>query len=351
MIRVALVGLGWWGRHILACLADVDRMQLVRAVDPRADAQAELAQTSGVVFSTDLQPVLDDARVDAVILATPHSLHVEQTQACAAAGKHVFVEKPLALTRAGAARAIRACEQAGVQLGVGHERRFEPAMEDIERLIVTGELGTIMHVESAFSHDLLARVDPADWRAAPEESPLPAVTGMGIHLTDMYVHLFGMVDEVFALSTTRGTGHWARGDTFSALLRFTSGVTGTISALLETPLFVRFQVFGSQGWVEARSDSHPGQPGITRLGICRSGGPPETRELAWIDSVGANLDAFASAVEGRADYPLSNAEKLENITVFEALVASVNAGAAVRVADIRAAGEPLQRHPSRITVS
>ena len=332
MIDAALVGLGWWGQRILDSLGNSERMRVVRAVDQNPRTFDALRDDPQLALSTELQHALDDARVEAVILATPHSLHVEQTEACAAAGKHVFVEKPLALSRDGARRAIDACERAGVQLGVGHERRFEPAMTEIETLIANGALGTVMHVEANFSHDFLARIHPADWRAAPDESPLPALTGMGIHLTDAYVHLFGPVEEVFTMSATRGRA-WPCGDTFSVLLRFASGITGYINAILETPLFVRLQVFGSRGWVEARSDAHPAEPGVTQLSVCLAEQAPQTRELHYIDSVLANLDAFADAVAGRASYPMPNAEKLANIAVFEAIVASAKTRAMVRLAE------------------
>jgi predicted dehydrogenase len=330
VINAALVGLGWWGRHILDSLRDSERIRVVRAIDQNPGAFDSLPNGHELPFSSELQDALDDVKIDAVILATPHSLHVEQTEACAAAGKHVFVEKPLALDQAGAQRAIDACERTGVQLGVGHERRFEPAMLEIEALLASGKLGTIMHVESNFSHDFLANIDPDDWRAAPDESPLPALTGMGIHLTDAYVHLFGPVDEVFTMSATRGKT-WVSGDTFSVLLRFVSGVTGYINAILETPLFVRFQVFGSRGWVEARSDAHPAQPGVTQLSICAAGKSPETREVRYVDSVLANLEAFADAVAGQAPYPMPNAEKLANVALFEAIVASAATRSAVRL--------------------
>lgn len=328
MINAALVGLGWWGRHILSSLRDSERLRVVRAIDRNPAALDSLPDDHGLTLSTELGDALADARIDAVILATPHTVHLMQTEACAAAGKHVFVEKPLALTHADALQAVDACRSAGVQLGVGHERRFEPAIAAIRELIDSGELGTIMHAESNFSHDFLAAMDPRDWRAAPEESPLPALTSMGIHLTDAYLHLFGNVQDVVTMSAARGEV-WVSGDTFSVLMRFASGATGYINAILETPLFVRLQVFGSKAWVEARSDAHPAQPGTTRLTVCRAGEKPVTRELASLDTVRANLEAFADAAGGGAPYPITDAEKTGNIALFEAIVRSARENALI----------------------
>jgi len=100
-----------------------------------------------LALTDDLDAVLADPAIDAVLLATPHSLHPAQVIACAEAGKQVFCEKPLALHRADAARMFGACREAGVTLAVGHNRRFWPSMRALRDIVTSGELGTILHVE------------------------------------------------------------------------------------------------------------------------------------------------------------------------------------------------------------
>ena len=326
MVTAAIVGLGWWGRHIAGCLkAPGAKLRLVRGVDSRAEKLGELAGEYGIPITTELDDALSDTGVQAVILATPHSLHESQILACAAAGKHVFCEKPLALSATSARRSIDACKAAGIVLGVGHERRFEPAFCAMKRLVDAGELGTLMHLEANFSHDLLAHLSPADWRASPQESPIPALSAMAIHLTDAYLYLCGPISEVFAYSTQR-LGNWGSGDVLTVQLKFESGLTGSLSTILVTPMFVRSQIFGSQAWVEARSDTHPGQPGITTLTLSRTGRKKSVEALEFVDTVRVNLDAFAEAVAGRAAYPISTQEQLGNIAVMEAIVESVRTG-------------------------
>ena len=248
MISAAIVGLGWWGRHIVASLNGNDKLRITRGVAPRLDVLNLLPSDAQFPITSSLDDALRDDEIDAIVLATPHSTHEEQIIRSAQAGKHVFAEKPLTLTRGSAERAINACDRAGVVLGIGHERRFEPAMEAIKELVRSESLGTLMHVESNFSHDLLANVDPKDWRASPTESPIPALSAMGIHLTDAYIHLFGPIREVFAQTSQRHS-RWGSGDTLSVQFLFASGLTGYLSSLLVTSMFVRFQVFGSSGWV------------------------------------------------------------------------------------------------------
>ena len=330
MINAALVGLGWWGKHIVASLRESDKIRIARGIDIRPAAVSDFAREHGVPLSADLQEALDDPHIQAVILATPHSLHEEQLRRAAEAGKHVFCEKPLALNKASAERAIAACEAAGVVLGVGHERRYEPAMVEIKRLIDSGEIGTIMHVEANFSHDLLAHVDPSDWRASTVDAPAAGMTAMGIHLTDAFISMLGTVDRVFAQTAQRVVPS-ASGDVISVHLQFTSGATGYLNAILVTPFFMRLHVFGANGWVESRDTVHPEAAGITSLTVRKTGGEPQTREYRSIDTVRANFEAFAVAASGGRPYPYTREQKLHNIAVLEAIFTSVATGQAVSV--------------------
>ena len=331
MIRAAVVGLGWWGRTIVQRLRGSEKLRVVRTVDVRSDAAGPLAAEHGLPLSSSLDEALADPEVEAVLLATPHSLHRSQTLAAAAAGRHVFCEKPLALRYADAKEMVEACRERGLVLGVGHERRFEPALIEVKRLIDAGELGTVMHVEANFSHDKLAGVPADDWRSSKVDSPIPAITGMGIHLTDAFIHMLGEVSEVYA-QTARRVLETEGGDVASVQVRFASGATGFLSSILLTPLYLRFTVFGAKAWVEVRNDTHPDTPGPASLSLCRAGGMPEDRQFEWTDTVRANLEAFADAVAGRAPYPFSDAEKVANIALLEALCQSAETGRPVDLA-------------------
>jgi predicted dehydrogenase len=325
MIRAAIVGLGWWGRTIVQRLRGCDKLHLVRAVDVRPEAAGPFAAEHGLPLSSGLDEALADPGVEAVILATPHSLHKSQVLVSAAAGKHVFCEKPLALRHADAREMVQTCSERGLLLGVGHERRFEPALIEVKRLIDAGELGTIMHIEANFSHDKLANVPKDDWRSSSVDSPIPAITGMGIHLTDAFIHMIGEVGEVYT-QTARRILEAEGGDVASVQMRFAGGATGFLNCILVTPLYLRLAVFGSKAWVEVRNDTHPDTPGPTTLTLCRVGGTPESRRFEWTDTVRANLEAFADAIEGRAPYPFSDAQKIASIAVLEALCESAQTG-------------------------
>ncbi len=331
MIRCAIAGFGWWGQHIAKRLDTSPKLRLRYIVEPSAP-RAEAARGAGYETRETLQAALEDESVDAVILTTPNTLHEEQVRAAAAAGKHVYCEKPLGLNGASAKRSVEACRAAGLVLGIGHERRWEPAMQETARLVKDGSLGTIMHAESAFSHDKLANVPAGDWRTRSDVAPAAGMTGMGIHLTDLYIAMFGKVATVEALTADRILG-WETGDVVTAQLGFEAGMTATLSAILKTPHFIRFHVFGSDAWVESRNSTHPDTPGgIAELVLQRTGVEPIRKTFEWTDTVMANLEAFADAIEGRSIYPYSDFEKVHNIEVLEAIAKSARDRQAVHLA-------------------
>ena len=330
MIKAAIVGLGWWGKQIVGSLQGRSgKIRFVRGVDANLEAVRAFAAEKGFPVTGEYEDILADPEVEAVLIVTPHDLHEEQIIRAAGAGKHVFCEKPLALTMAAAKRAVDACEAAGVLLGVGHERRFEPAMIEIKRMIDKGELGTILHVEANFSHDSLKGLPADNWRVSHPFVP-PAMTGMGIHLTDSYLHLLGPVEKLYAQPAWRVTD-WKAGDGIAVTFKFVSGVTGLLSSLMATPFFMRFQVFGSEAWVEARDTVRPEAEGKVHFTVRRRGQEPSTREVPSIDSIAANIEAFADAVAGKSVYPFTRAEKIGNVAVLEAIARSAETGEAVLV--------------------
>ena len=321
MINAAVVGLGWWGNVIVARLKSSNVIRVGMAVDANP-AQESFAREHGLKFTASFEDALRDPNIQAVILCTPHSTHTTLVLAAAAAGKHVFCEKPLALTREDAERSVEACRQAGVALGIGHERRYELAIGEVRRLIRAGALGIIMHAEANFSHDKLAKMPAGDWRTSAKDAPAAGMTAMGIHLTDLFLDLLGPATEAYAATTSR-VAYPETGDVISAHLRFASGATAYFNAILVTPHYLGLRIFGSEAWVEVRNHTHPDTPGPTTLVLQHRDGRRETRDYDWTDTVRANLEAFANAALGKAAYPIADRDKVGNIAVLEAICRSV----------------------------
>ena len=321
VFNVAVAGFGWWGRHMVERLKDSQDIQVRLVLEPNEKNHADIS-AAGLHAVTDFSDVLSRDDIDAVILTTPNPVHEEQVVLCAAAGKHVFCEKPLGLTGASAKRSVQACNDAGVTLGMGHERRFEPALEALKAQIDQGTLGTIMHAEAAFSHDKLIHVPAGDWRTSKAVCPAAGMTAMGIHLTDLFISFFGRVTTVQAITADRSLG-WETGDLVTVQLGFEAGMTATLSAVLHTPHFIRTHVFGTEKWIEVRNDSHPDTPGGKVSFVESVTGQENTKTVyEWSDAVVANLNAFRLACLGQQPYRFTDEEMIHNIEVLEAIAQS-----------------------------
>ena len=294
MVNAAMVGLGRWGKSLMAAAAGSERIGFTRTADPAEGSR--------------LEDVLRDASIRAVVLATPHSLHREQAQAAAAAGKHVFCEKPLALSVADARAIVDACNRAAVKLAVGHNRRFWPAMRALKQTVDAGRLGRVLHVEGHNSNENSNRV-AGGWRTLERESPGGGFTGAGLHALDAMVSVCGPVRRVHA-QLLRLREETPPLDAMSALYEFESGVSGLLATVRATPFYWRVHVFGTEGSAEVL--------GETELVLRLSGAAPEMITLPPVDSLRAELEAFADAVEGRAPYPISEAQMLATMGAFEA---------------------------------
>ena len=330
-VKVAMIGLGWWGKKMTAVLQSAKQdIEIVCAAEPHASG-ADFAKDYGLKVYSDHKGALAHPGVEAVILATPHSLHAQQIEDSVAAGKHIFCEKPLALTRVGAEKAVYACATKSLVLGMGHERRWEPPVADMIAKAQSGALGRLLQVEANFSHDKFVTLAADNWRLNPAEAPVGGMTATGIHLTDLSTLLFGPARDV-RVSCEQLASTIPQGDTMSAHIRFKSGGTAYISATLATPFISRFAVFGTKGWIDIRDKAHVESPAGWVVTSATTGSPISTIELPPAEPVKDNLVAFVRAVRGKASYPITGEQLVNNISILEAIIKSAaQDGAVVKV--------------------
>lgn len=322
MINAAIIGLGWWGKTIVSAVqGKSEKLRFVHGVSQEIDAALPIAEANGFTLSDDLEKALADPRVQAVALATPHSLHAEQIVRVAAAGKPVFCEKPLTLKRADAERAIAACRKASVPIAVGTNKRFWPSMAELRRVVKSGALGTIMHIEGHYSNEN-SGLHFSKWRELPTESPGGGMTGTGVHLLDALTSIAGPAAEVSARVAQFRPGQDPR-DTVSVMFRFASNMSGFLGAVRSSPVYWRVHVFGDEGSAEALGESE--------VVVRTKGGNVERREFGKIDSLLAEFEAFADAVEGRAPYPITPEEMVNTVAAFEGIITSIETGSPVKI--------------------
>ena len=340
MIRAAVVGLGWWGRTLVESGAGSEVISFVagatRTVSPEVEA---FVRDHGLRLAPSYEALLADPGIDAVVLATPHSLHAGQVIAAAAAGKHVFCEKPFTLTKADAEAAVAAASRAGVTLGLGYNRRFHPEMAALRQRIASGELGTVLHVEATMTFPNALFLKPSQWRADRHETPCGGLTPMGVHAVDAMIDLCGEIDRVWCQSLRRAVDIDAD-DTTSMLFRMKGGMSGYLGTMTATGPGFSFQVFGSGGWVRLEGVTHvagaSSEERRTRLfGSCRHQplkGPVQEWQAERLDVARAALEAFAVAAAGGAPFPIPPAQMVHGAAVTEAIVASATSGEVERVA-------------------
>jgi predicted dehydrogenase len=333
MLRAAIVGLGWWGKSLVnAVHGKSDAIRFVLG-QTRSRAKAEeFCREKGIALVDDYESVLASKDVDAVVLATPHSQHGDQVRRAAAAGKHVFCEKPFTLASDDAAAAIAAAQKAGIVLAVGFNRRFHPSMAELRARIRAGRLGVIETCAVEQTAGSGPAIQAGAWRADPNETPAAAMTGIGIHIVDGMIDLFGEVAEVHCVTARRASPHVD--DTTTVLLKFKAGMSGTLFCSLATVPNYRFAVYGSRALAEihkptleefrfvAAPDGAAGHLAVVA---------PEVKQTPGFDTLNAELVAFAAAVRDKVPYPVPLAQVLHGVKVFEAIVQSAKSGKALPV--------------------
>src|SRR3954469_12685301 len=341
MIRAAQIGLGWWGKTLVESVQGTsDVIQFVAAASrTQTDDYRAFCTQHGLTLHQTYAEALADPQVDAVVLATPHSLHSPQVIAAAQAKKHVFCEKPFALTKADAQIAVDATTKAGVTLGLGYNRRFHPEMTKLRNQIRSGELGTVLHVEATMTFPNGLFLKPDAWRADRHETPCGALTPMGVHAIDGMIDLCGPIAQVFCQSFRRVVEVDAD-DTTSMLFRMKEGMSGYLGTMTATGPGFSFQVFGSKGWVRLEGMTHvagaSSEERRTRLfGTCKFQpikGEAQVWEADRLDVSRACLDAFAQAASGGPAFPIPLDEMVHGAAVTEAVVQSAETGKILQIA-------------------
>ncbi|MGO9488185.1 MAG: Gfo/Idh/MocA family protein [Solirubrobacteraceae bacterium] len=211
-VRVGVAGLGYWGPNIARNLATIPGCELSWLCDASEQARERIAPSfPGVQVTGELEDLLGDPALDGVVLATPVPTHAELAVAVAKAGKHCFVEKPLATSAADAERAVAAAEQAGRILMVGHLLEYHPAVDSLKQLIDSDELGSLYYIYGN-------RLNLGKLRA--DEN---ALWSLGAHDVSVALHLIGE-EPVECLAQGASYVRKPVQDVVFCYLRFPSGI-------------------------------------------------------------------------------------------------------------------------------
>jgi predicted dehydrogenase len=340
MINAAIVGLGWWGKTLVEAVQGEDQNIRFSAANTRSrspDAR-EFCEKYGIEMRDSYESLINDPEIDAIVLATPASVHRDEVVAAAKAGKHVFCEKPFAMSKDEAIECIEAMKSAGRTLGLGYNRRFHPSWIDLRERMAAGELGDILHLECTMTSPNGLSFPPEAWRAQRAEAPCGGLFPMGVHGIDAMIDLCGEFDEAYCQSFRQVVPNEAD-DTTSVLFRMKSGPSAYLVTLMATSGSFRFQVYGSKGWALLGGTTHvAGQSSDQR----RSGlfgtyiiqplkGDAISLDVPQFDVNHAELDAFAKACEGGPDFPIPFEQMIQGVAATDAVIRSAASGKTEKV--------------------
>jgi predicted dehydrogenase len=327
-LRVASIGLGMWGNN-LATKAEAAGIEVVICYSPTEASRSKFAEAHpGARPVGTLEGALAVEDVEAVLVATPHSTHADMVVQAAAAGKHVFVDKPFTLTVAEGKRAIHAARAAGIVLQVGHNRRRQPANRRLKAMVAAGELGMIHYAEANLSYP--KGLNPrTGWRGDPRESPAGGMTGLGVHMADNLNYLLGRPARVAAFSK-KLIGLGTLDDVTTATIEFHDGPLAFLGTAMVIPDIARTAVWGTEG--AARNENDGARFSTQEVGSTEW----VEQEIETADTVRDELEEFAGNVRTGSSPETGGPEALEATAVLEGIVESSATGRIVDLDEVRA---------------
>lgn len=248
--RIAIVGLGMAVTpHAKGLLDLADIVEVAHAYAPSRVRRDSFGERFGFPTCDSLDTILDDASVEAVAIFTPANTHLDIAERCAAAGKHVLLEKPIDITTARAEATVAACRKAGVTLGIVLQHRFRPAGARLAELLKSAELGRVVGVSTSIRLWRPQSYYDEPGRGSFARDGGGVLLSQGIHTLDLMLSLVGPVAEVTGFATTTPVHRMETEDMVCAAARFANGAFGTIDATTAAyPGFLeRIEIIGEKG--------------------------------------------------------------------------------------------------------
>ena len=326
VMRAGVVGLGGYSNAIAKAAEAVDGLELALCFTRTESKRREFEEKYGARAVTSYEEVVASDEIDAVILTTPNFVHAEQTEIAAAAGKHVFCEKPIANTIADADRIVRACEDAGVVLAVGNQARREGVFRGMKEIVDSGEWGRALMAET---HHCGRLKWPADnWRWKRDLCPGPMVH-LGVHKLDVLLYLFGPAKRVTALGRRMIKDEIETNDIELAAIEFESGMTAQVvsSYIMQTAsLNVYFEkaTLRYPGWQAHIDMKNEETWEFSKL------------ECPKVNAIAEELADFAKCVLGGGRPEVTGVEGRAALALAVAIEQSAAEGRPVEVADVMA---------------
>jgi predicted dehydrogenase len=325
--RVACIGMGWWSDVLADAIKRSKRIEIAACYTRSADKRAAFASKYNCRPAASYEDMLADPSIKAVINTTPNDVHLETTRAAAAAGKHVFLDKPIANTVSDGRAISEVCRKAGVVLALGYQRRRESHFRWVRQQIEAGVFGKVVNAEANISRDRLGKIDLSSWRYQAAGMPGGVMLQIGIHYTDVLEYLMGPVVAVrgqFAQLVLPGDNP----DVASLILEHENGALSTLNASYASASeYYLMNIYGKDA--TAFYDMHNG----LRL-MKRGEGKPVAVATSSNDTFVEELEEFAAACQGNGAPEVGGDFATRSLAVVRAGILSAREGRKVEVEEI-----------------
>ena len=328
-LRVASLGMGWWSDVLADAINRSGKLTITACYSRSEEKRAAFAAKYGCRAVPSYEAILADTDIEAVINTTPNGVHLETTRAAADAGKHVFLDKPIANTVSDGRRITELCRKAGVVLALGYQRRRENQFRWIKRQIDEGLFGKLVNAEANISRDRLGKIDLGSWRYQAAGMPGGVMLQIGIHYTDVLEYLLGPVKAVsgrFARLVLPGDNP----DVASLVLEHENGALSTLNASYASASeYYLMNIYGKEA--TAYYDMFEG----LRM-LKRGEEKPVKVPFANKDTIAEELEEFADAVRGAGAPEIGGEYATTSLAVIRAGIVSAREGRHVEIAEILA---------------
>ncbi|NJO24056.1 MAG: Gfo/Idh/MocA family oxidoreductase [Sphingomonadales bacterium] len=331
-LRVAVLGMGWWSDVLSDAIKRSKELEIVACYTRSEDKRRAFAEKYGCRAAASYEEILSDRSIAGIINTTPNSVHLETTRQAADAGKHVFLDKPIANTVREGREIAEVCKKAGVALALGYQRRRETHFRWIKSEIDAGRFGKLVQAECNISRDRLGQFDLSSWRYTAAGMPGGVMLQIGIHYVDVLEFLMGPIKSVSArLAQLVLPGD--NPDVANMILQHENNALSNLTASYASASeFYMMNIYGKEA--SAYYDLFSGLRHLKR-------GEKSTRVIATEknDTIREELEEFARCARSGGQPETDGFWAARNLAVIKAGAKSAREGRVVEVVEILASGE------------
>jgi len=326
-MKVACIGMGWWSDVLADAIKRSGKLAIASCFSRSQDKREKFAAKYGCKAARSYEEILNDRAIEAIINTTPNAAHLETTAAAARAGKHVFLDKPIANTIADARALTEECRKRKVVLALGYQRRRESHFRWIKEHL--GEFGKLVNAEANISRDRLGKIDLSSWRYTAEGMPGGVMLQIGIHYSDVLEYLLGPVKAVSGRSV-RLVLPGDNPDVASLILEHENGALSTLNASYASASeYYLMNLYGKEA--SAYYDLHGG------LRVLKRGSTqPSPVPCAKNDPIVEELEEFVRAARSGGEPEMNGERATRSLAVILAGIRSAKEGRRVEVAEVMA---------------